>query len=506
MTNSVVALPPGWAWTSLEEVAELKGGLTLGKKREPHEHVRPVPYLRVANVQRGFLSLNEVKTIAATEAEIEELCLRDGDILFNEGGDRDKLGRGWVWSGELPECIHQNHVFRARLRTPEIVPKLVSMYANWFGQAYFRGHGKQTTNLASINLKTLSKFPFPLPPGNEQRRIVAKLEALQAHSRRAKDSLDAIPALLERFRQSVLAAAFRGDLTRDWRKANPDVESASKLLERIRAERRRRWEEAELNRMQSKGKLPKDDRWKEKYEEAPLTDTRGLGKLPAGWCWASLEQLTINFDGERVPVKRQDRAERTGTFPYYGASGVIDQVDDYLFDGHFLLIAEDGANLLSRSTPIAFEATGKFWVNNHAHVVQVPGELVPLTYLGSYLNGFDLNPFTTGTAQPKLTQKNMNRIPVPLAPQAEQAAITTILRNVRRCELLINDALARARTRSEVLEAALLGSAFRGELVPQGPNDEPASVLLERIRAERERPKEVNSTSHSKRSRETKVA
>ena len=108
---------------------------------------------------------------------------------------------------------------------------------------------------------------FPLPPLNEQRRIVAKLEALLARSRKAREALDAVPALLERFRQSVLAAAFRGDLTADWRAQNPDVEPASKLLERIRAERRRRWEEAELERMVARGKPPKDDRWKAKYEE-----------------------------------------------------------------------------------------------------------------------------------------------------------------------------------------------------------------------------------------------
>jgi hypothetical protein len=109
-------LPEGWCWATVDMLADVKGGVTKGQKRKLGECLREVLYLRVANVQRGYLDLSEVKTIEATEAEIRDLRLEIGDILFNEGGDRDKLGRGWVWAGELPECIHQNHVFRARLR------------------------------------------------------------------------------------------------------------------------------------------------------------------------------------------------------------------------------------------------------------------------------------------------------------------------------------------------------------------------------------------------------
>jgi type I restriction enzyme S subunit len=104
-------LPPGWAWTTLGEIADLKGGLTKGKRRREEDKLRSVPYLRVENVQRGYLNLDQMKMIEATEAEIDDLRLRVGDVLFNEGGDRDKLGRGWVWQAALPECIHQNHVF-----------------------------------------------------------------------------------------------------------------------------------------------------------------------------------------------------------------------------------------------------------------------------------------------------------------------------------------------------------------------------------------------------------
>lgn len=105
-----------------------------------------------------------------------------------------------------------------------------------------------------------------------------------------------------------------------------------------------------------------------------------MSRLPKGWCRARFDQLVENHDGLRVPVKASDRANRKGEFPYYGASVIIDYVHDFIFDGDYLLIAEDGANLLSRSTPIAFQARGRFWVNNHAHVVRPLGG-APADYL-----------------------------------------------------------------------------------------------------------------------------
>jgi type I restriction enzyme, S subunit len=121
-------LPEGWAWARLDSVAALKGGITVDSKRAD-PMARMVPYLRVANVQRGYLDLTEIKQINASDGDAAELRLAYGDILFNEGGDRDKLGRGWIWENQLADCIHQNHVFRARVFLPEMVPKLISWWA-----------------------------------------------------------------------------------------------------------------------------------------------------------------------------------------------------------------------------------------------------------------------------------------------------------------------------------------------------------------------------------------
>lgn len=156
-------------------MAALKGGITVDSKRADPS-ARSIAYLRVANVQRGYLDLSEIKEIKASETDIDELSLVYGDILFNEGGDRDKLGRGWIWENQVPNCIHQNHVFRARVFLPDLSPKLVSWWGNTFGKNYFQKAGKQTTNLASINIGKLSEFPVPIPPAAEQRRLVAEIE------------------------------------------------------------------------------------------------------------------------------------------------------------------------------------------------------------------------------------------------------------------------------------------------------------------------------------------
>ena len=127
--------------------------------------------------------------------------------------------------------------------------------------------------------------------------------------------------------------------------------------------------------------------------------------------WIPLKELCTNLDSRRRPVTKSSR--EPGPYPYYGASGIVDYVSGYLFDGEFLLVAEDGANLVARSTPIAFVATGKTWVNNHAHILEFSDKTMQ-AYVEMYLNSIDLTEFITGAAQPKLSQKNLNRIPIPV--------------------------------------------------------------------------------------------
>ncbi|WP_083432028.1 restriction endonuclease subunit S [Atopomonas hussainii] len=235
-TSELPELPEGWVWTSLDMLGEIASGVAKGTKRKDSIEVREVPYLRVANVQRGYLDLSEVKTILATEKDIKELTLQAGDILFNEGGDRDKLGRGWVWRNEVENCIHQNHVFRMRPFLSEVLPELISHHGNTFGKTWFQHAGKQTTNLASINMTMLRMFPVPLGPADEQRELLTQLDIQVEQLDRQEKAVEIGLKQSTAQRQNILRAAFAGELVPQ----DLNDEPASVLLERIRAERAER--------------------------------------------------------------------------------------------------------------------------------------------------------------------------------------------------------------------------------------------------------------------------
>jgi len=201
-------LPESWCWATLESIASVTGGLAKSGSRVANAPMREVPYLRVANVQRGYLELSEIKTILATEKDIADLRLVPGDVLFNEGGDRDKLGRGHIWNGEVPEAIHQNHVFRARASQHHVLPQYLSMCGNGYGVHWFSDYATQSVNLASISLSTLRKFPVALPPLAEQHRIVAEADRRLSLIRVAEAQVAANLARAQRLRQSILQAAF----------------------------------------------------------------------------------------------------------------------------------------------------------------------------------------------------------------------------------------------------------------------------------------------------------
>lgn len=179
----------------LDEIAEVVGGVTKDSKRRTADMV-PVPYLRVANVHRGRLRLEDTARINVSVAVAERLRLQPGDILMNEGGDRDKLGRGWVWEGQLPDCIHQNHVFRARLRPgAQYDPKFVSMWANTFGSRWFFENGGQTSGIASIGINKVRSFPVPDVPLEDQLRLTALTDDVRVVHERAAAQVEAATSL-----------------------------------------------------------------------------------------------------------------------------------------------------------------------------------------------------------------------------------------------------------------------------------------------------------------------
>ena len=226
-------LPSSWQVTELGEITEIQGGIQVGKKRPPGTELVEVPYLRVANVQRGWLNLDEIKNISVTQQEKERLLLKTGDVLMNEGGDRDKLGRGWIWRGEVPECIHQNHVFRIRLIDSSFPPEYISHFANAKGQQYFFDEGTQTTNLASISKRKVSGLPVPIPPLEEAKEILHRIDTAFAKIDRLAAEAEKALKLTDRLDERILAKAFAGELVPQ----DPNDEPASVLLDRIREDR-----------------------------------------------------------------------------------------------------------------------------------------------------------------------------------------------------------------------------------------------------------------------------
>ncbi|WP_300924429.1 restriction endonuclease subunit S [uncultured Muribaculum sp.] len=203
--------------------------------------------------------------------------------------------------------------------------------------------------------------------------------------------------------------------------------------------------------------------------------------LPNGWCFTDIGELLINRDGERKPVSSAIRSKQTNKiYDYYGAAGVIDKVDSYLFDERLLLVGEDGANLLSRSKNNAFFADGKYWVNNHAHVLDATNKKI-LDFVAIVINSMKLDDYITGSAQPKLSQDNLNKIPISLPPLAEQERITAEIERWFALIDQIEQGKSDLQATIKQAKSKILDLAIHGKLVPQDPNDEPAIELLKRI-------------------------
>ena len=204
-------------------------------------------------------------------------------------------------------------------------------------------------------------------------------------------------------------------------------------------------------------------------------------EVPEGWCWTTIEDLLINRDSERIPLSLAVRnKQHKKEYNYDGAAGVIDKVEGYLFSERLLLIGEDGANLLSRAKDNAFFADGKYWVNNHAHVLDCSEKEV-LTYVALVINSMALDPYVTGSAQPKLSQDNLNKILIPLPPLAEQRRIIYAINNYSGYLSNIENDKESIEHIIDLLKQLILNLAITGKLVSQELNDEPAIELLKRI-------------------------
>ena len=288
-------------------------------------------------------------------------------------------------------------------------------------------------------------------------------------------------------RQKILDLAIRGKLVPQ----DPNDEPAEVLLERIREQKQQMFKEGKLKKKDIKNDTiifkGEDNLHYEKFQDGTVKciEDEIPFEVPEGWAWARFLAITINRDSERKPISASQRTDVEKIYDYYGASGKIDKIDKYIFDEKLLLIGEDGANLVTRSKPIAFFAEGKYWVNNHAHCIDSPDKSI-LQFICFFINAINLEKYVTGSAQPKMTQDNMNSILVALPPYKEQQLISQqldiIWASIDKIEFEKENVLKLVdNAKSKILDLAI-----RGKLVSQDSNNEPASVLLERIRAEKE--------------------
>ena len=368
------------------------------------------------------------------------------------------------------------------------------------------------TTFRELSATRMKELEIPLAPPAEQRRIVAKVEALQERSRRAREALSEVEPLLEQFRQSVLATAFRGDLTADWRAAHPNVEPASQLLHRIRAERRRRWEQAELAKYEAKGTKPPKN-WKNKFDDFGKKAIRSsvaeinpmsqnLGSLPNGWELARLSDfLRLQagyafksrwFTTSGIRLLRGINIEPGRTRweeVVYLPEARLPEFSNYLLNAGDVVIAMDrpvistGLKItrLSQSDvpTLLLQRVGRFLIEGG-----VSAEFLYI-YLQSPIFLQHIGVRATGTQLPHISANDIESAVCPLPPLAEQDTLVSAVSRGLDVETEIRQATLKSSDDLSLFDQSLLAKAFRGELVPQDPNDEPASVLLERIREQR---------------------
>ena len=340
--------------------------------------------------------------------------LRKNDFEYDEAAiitAGDGVGVGKVYHYiEGRYALHQR-AYRIHINTPEVVPKYYFHYMKakflpYIQKTMFQG------SVASIRRPMLNAFPVPVPPLDVQNRIVNVLDNFE---KICSDLNIGLPAEIE-------ARQKQYEYYRD--KLLTFAETGNTILSRAeqsRAEQSR----AEQSRAEQS-----------RAEQSRAEQSRALIKLLQyvfGYAVVTLEDIAENCDSMRKPVTSGKR--EAGEYPYYGASGIVDYVKDYIFDGDHLLVSEDGANLLARSTPIAFSISGKNWVNNHAHVLKFDC-YETRRFVEFYLNSIDLALYISGGAQPKLNQKNLNRIEIPLPSQERQKYIVDIL---DRFDAICND-------------------------------------------------------------------
>lgn len=481
-------LPTGWSWTTFSTVARIAANLV-----DPADW-SSLPHIAPDNIERDMGRLLPYRPVGEDGMKSAKHRFYPGQLLYSK------------IRPYLNKCVRVDFdgLCSADMYPldPFIEPSFLHQYmlTRQFVSAVSEAAGSRTV-LPKTNQKQLANVPVPVAPQAEQRRIVGAIDSYVTRLDDAVADLERAQRNLKRYRSSVLKAAVEGRLVpteADLARAEGrDYEPASVLLDRILAERRRRWEEAELAKMQAKGKTPKDDKWKARYKEP--ADPDSLPALPEGWSWSTWDQIS-----ERVTVGHVGKMKneyRTVGVPFLRGGNV--RANKYEPDG-LKYVSREFHERLSKSALapgdvliVRSGAVGTACVLPDAVpeancsdlvIVKQPSGVRP-QFGAYYMNSLaqaTVRSQQVGVALIHFNTKSAAALPIPVPPEAEQVRIVT---EVEKVLSVIDDLESRAAAnlkRAAGLRQGVLKWAFAGRLVDQDPTEEPASRLLERIQAERE--------------------
>ena len=394
-------IPESWEWTCLGNVLSK---LTDGSHNPPPNSGFGYPVISALNIRNGEITLDNVQRYVTEQDFLKEnprTNISRGDIILGIIGG--SIGNIAIYNHDTKVIAQRsiaimnplliNHQFTLYiLKSPFVVTQL-SKYASGSAQG-------------GVYLGNLKQILLPLPPLAEQKRIVAKIEELMPKVEeygKAQEALDKLNAELpEKLKKSILQEAIEGRLVPQ----DPNDEPASVLLDKIRKEK------AQLVK---EGKLKKKD-----LVETPISEDEIPFEIPESWEWCRVSTILNILDAQRKPVTKSDR--ETGIYPYCGANGILDYVKDYIFDGRFILVGEDGSVATKYGNPVVNKIEGKIWVNNHAHILQEFGGLGYQNYIYYALLNTDISIFIHGF-MPKYSQGDLRKTLIPLPPLAEQHRI-----------------------------------------------------------------------------------
>ena len=469
-------LPDGWVWTTVRSVIEK---VPLGKKKLKQKSYEPVGKLPVIDQGLSFIG-------GYTNHEELKVKCQLPIVVF---GDHTKVFKyvdfDFVAGADGIKVIRPQEMY---------YPKLFYYFARAISLPE-KGYAR--------HFQFLEKASIPLPSLPEQHRIVAKIEELFTKLDAGINELHKAQSQLKRYRQSVLKAAFEGKLTEAWRAEHQDeIESASVLLECILKERREQWEAEQLEQMKAKEKVPKDDKWKSKYKEPIAPDTSDLPKLPRGWTWATIEQLSTKIqygsskktgdDSNGVPVLRMgnivDGKIVLDNLKYLPTEH--DEFPELLLDKGDLLFNRTNSRELVGKTAV-YTGTPNL-CSFASYLIRVRfnpriDSMIVAHYINSvYGKNWILSVVSQQAGQANVNGTKLKLLAVPMPPETEQQILVGEVERHLSVADEVEKTITAELKRAEQLRQSILKKAFSGKLVPQDPNDEPASVLLERIKVQKE--------------------